>query len=124
MFRFPKPNFICKQYNKYRLPSFKSDIYLIEWLPNVKTECHGHNQKNCDFFILKGPLFEKRYLKKNSSEKNNSEKHNSEKNNSEKNNSEIFVYNRFDRGFINDSIGNHQMINFSRYKKWSIHRYS
>ena len=114
MFRFPNSKIICKQYNKYRLPSFKSDIYLIEWLPNVKTECHGHNQKNCDFFILKGPLFEKRYLKKNSSEKHNSEKRNSE----------IFVYNRFDRGFINDSIGNHQMINFSRYKKWSIHRYS
>ena len=109
MFRFPNSKIICKQYNKYRLPSFKSDIFLIEWLPNVKTECHGHNQKNCDFLILKGPLFEKRYLKKNSSGKHNSE---------------IFVYNRFERGFINDSIGNHQMINFSRYKKWSIHRYS
>ena len=103
MYRFPM-KIIYKQYNKYRLPSFKSEIYLIEWLPNVKTECHGHNQKNCEFIILKGPLFEKRYFKNNDSG--------------------IFVYNRFDRGFINDSIGKHQMINFSRYKKWSIHRYS
>ena len=109
MFRFPNSKIICKQYNKYRLPSFKSDIYLIEWLPNVKTECHGHNQKNCEFLILKGPLFEKRYLKKNGLSNSKSE---------------MLVYNRFDRGFINDSIGNHQMINFSRYKKWSIHRYS
>ena len=109
MFRFPKPNFICKQYNKYRLPSFKSNIYLIEWLPNVKTDCHGHEHKDCEFVILKGPLFEKRYFKNYRSDKNTSE---------------IFVYNQFDRGFINDLIGKHQMINFSRYKKWSIHRYN
>ena len=109
MFRLPNSKIICKQYNKYRLPSFKSDIFLIEWLPNVKTDCHGHDQKNCNYIVLKGPLFEKRYFKNN--ELGNSK-------------SKMLVYNNFDRGFINDSIGKHQMINFSNYKKWSIHRYS
>ena len=104
MFRFLKPNFICKQYNKYRLPSFNSDIFLIEWNPHARGEIHGHDDKDCNYIILKGPLFEKRYF--------------------ENNESEMLVYNNYDRGFINDSIGKHQMINFSRYKKWSIHRYS
>ena len=70
---------------------------------------HGHDNTDCNYIILKGPLFEKRYLKNN--ELGNSKP-------------EMHVYNNYDTGFINDSIGKHQMINFSRYKKWSIHRYS
>ena len=105
MFRYLIPKINMKQYIKYRLPSFRSEIYLIEWLPNIKTEIHDHYGKDCNFIVLIGPLFEKRYFKKN-------------------NESEVKVYHRYERGFINDSIGKHRMINFTNSKKWSIHRYS
>ena len=108
MLRGIKPYIIRNQHIKYRLPSFKSDIFLIEWLPYARTEIHCHSDKHCNYIVLNGPLFEKRYLKKNKLDSK----------------PEILVYNQFDRGFINDSIGKHQMINFSRYKKWSIHRYT
>ena len=56
-----KPKTINNCYIKFQLPSIKSKIYLIKWLPNVQTDFHGHNGKNCDFILLKGSyLFEER----------------------------------------------------------------
>ena len=52
---------IKNQYIKYRLPSFQSEMYLIKWFPNARTEKHNHDGKNCDYIPLKGNLFEKRF---------------------------------------------------------------
>ena len=96
---------IKNQYTKYRLPSFKNEYYLIKWYPNIQTEFHGHNGKNCNFTLLWGSyLFEERCKNKNS---------------------EITfhkiiplkIYN------INDKIGIHKIINSENKIKWSFHKY-
>ena len=33
---------------------FKSEIYLIKWLPYSNTKFHGHNGKQCDYMLIKG----------------------------------------------------------------------
>ena len=100
-----KPKIINNCYIKFKLPSLKSEIYLIKWLPNVKTDFHGHNGKNCDFMLVKGSyLFEERY----------------------KNNLTIKSYQRikpFKKYHINDKIGIHRIINSENINKWSLHRY-
>ena len=95
---------INNQYIKYKLPSLKSEIYLIKWLPNSITDIHNHNGKNCNFLLLKGSLTETRYLKNNEIESN-----------------EIKP---FQRNLINDEIGEHEIKNNDDKIKWSLHRYS
>ena len=100
-----KPKTINNCYIKFQLPSIKSEIYLIKWLPNVQTDFHGHNRKNCDFILLKGSyLFEERL----------------------NNNSFVKSYQKikpFKKYHINDKIGIHRIINSENINKWSLHRY-
>ena len=103
LFIFKSKN-INNCYIKFQLPSIKSKIYLIKWLPNVQTDFHGHNGKNCDFILLKGSyLFEERL-----------------------NNSFVKSYQKikpFKKYHINDKIGIHKIINSENRTKWSLHRY-
>ena len=39
-------------YRKYRLPSFTGKLYLIQWNPERYTDLHGHDGKDCHFYIL------------------------------------------------------------------------
>lgn len=91
-------------YVKYRLPSLNNEYYLIKWLPNVETEFHGHNGKECKFILLKGSyLFEERL-----------------------NNSFVKSCGKikpFKVYHINDKIGIHKIINSENKIKWSFHKY-
>ena len=49
------------QYIKYFIPIFNKEIALIQWLPNAKTIKHGHNNKDCNMYVLNGNLIEKVY---------------------------------------------------------------
>ena len=107
---FKSSNIIFKEkikniYVKYRIPSFKSEYYLIKWYPNVETDLHGHEGKECKYMLLKGSyLFEERL----------------------NNNSFVKSYTKikpFKIYHINDKIGLHKMINSENEIKWSLHKY-
>ena len=100
--RFFKPINVNNQYLKYRLPSLISEIYLIQWFPNSRTNIHYHDGKQCHFIILNSTLNEKRY--QNDSITNN-------------------VLQSFKIYSINDDIGAHSMTNNDNEIKWSLHRY-
>ena len=93
------------QYIKFKLPILK-ESYLIRWNPKSRTIIHSHNGKQCDFMILSGKLFECIY--------NNNDIV------SLKNTRDLKPYKKYS---INDSIGYHQVFNFSDKRQWSIHRY-
>ena len=97
---------VKNQYIKYRLPSLKSEIYLIRWFPNSITEKHNHKGKNCDYMPIKGVLYEKRFIRLSygTLEKE-------------------YKLKPFRKYLINDTIGEHIMINHDNYVKWSLHRY-
>ncbi len=91
-------------YYKYRLPSVKGKLYLIQWNPNQYTDIHGHNEKDCYFYVLKGPLTEYLYNKDLKLIHKN-------------------IYHQKDMGHINDNVGLHQITNPSNDYKWSLHYY-
>jgi hypothetical protein len=98
---FLKCEFKNASYLKYTLPI--QNCYLIKWFPSSKTNIHGHDGKQCDFFILNGSLFEKRYGING-----------------------IVTYDilqPFTKYSINDQIGAHSMYNTDDKVKWSIHKY-
>jgi hypothetical protein len=96
---------VNNQYIKYKFPLIKSEIYLIKWLPNSKTDFHGHDGKKCNFLLIGGKyMSELRHADKKS----------------------IQVYHRiepFKLYSIDDTIGYHKMINTEDKTKWSLHRY-
>ena len=96
---------INNYYIKYKIPSLNSEIYLIKWLPNIKSDFHGHNGKDCNFILLWGSyLFEERC----------------------KNKLSVISCQKikpFKKYHINDKIGIHRLINTENKIKWSIHRY-
>lgn len=105
MYQIFKSINVYNQYIKYKLPSYKSSIYLIKWLPNSESRFHGHKGKNCDFMLIRGYyLDEIRKKNKNSVETKQ-------------------MINLFTKYSINDEIGIHKMINNENKIKWSIHRY-
>ena len=97
---------VKNQYIKYKIPYFQSEIYLIRWFPNGITDKHNHNGKKCDFIPLKGNLFEKRFIQR--------ENYKIEKE---------YKLKPFRKYSINDTIGEHIMINTDNRVKWSLHRY-
>ena len=101
-------NLISKEpfYYKFKLPSFKSEIYLIRWNKNSKSLIHNHNGKNCHFIIFNGNL--KEYIYENKNMKSLKDRH---------------LLKPFQINFINDDIGYHQIINMNHKNIWSLHRY-
>ena len=88
---------VQNQYIKYKLPFFQSEIYLIKWFPYAITKRHGHDGKECNYIPLKGNLFERRFMKNHKQlEKENQLK-------------------KFRKYSINDSIGEHMIINHDNY---------
>jgi hypothetical protein len=105
MFNLISKEFHKNGYVKYRLPSFKSDLFLIRWNPRNETDIHGHNGKNCHFVILNGKLFETRYNSENTILKSNQ-------------------LHKYKMNFINDNHCKHKIINLDYEKKiWSLHLY-
>ena len=98
---FNKNNF----YTKYHLLSFKnSNWYLIKWQPNMKTIQHNHPNVSCSFYLLNGTLKEIIYKNDNIIKKN--------------------VLNKLlDKGYIDDSIGNHVVSNLNQKNTYSLHIY-
>jgi hypothetical protein len=96
---------VKNHYVKYRLPFINKEYYLIKWLPNIETDFHGHDGKECSYILIKGShLFEERRKDKSS----------------------IITYHKikpFNIYHINDNIGIHKVINSGNEDKWSIHRY-
>ena len=99
-----KKLFKDQPYYKYRLPSSKGKLYLIQWNPKQYTDIHGHDNTDCYFYILKGPITEHLY------DKDLKLKH-------------FTTYNKKDMGFINDKIGYHKISNSFNDYKWSLHYY-
>ena len=98
---FNKNNF----YVKYNLFSFKnSKYYLIKWQPYMKTVEHNHPNVSCNFYLLKGSLKETVYKNNEIIKKN-------------------LLNNIFDKGYIDDSIGNHIVDNISSKNTYSLHIY-
>lgn len=96
---------IKNQYIKYRLPTLNKEYYLIKWLPNVKTDFHGHRGKECKYILLRGSYLLEERCKNNLSE---------------------ISYQKiepFKIYHINDKIGIHRIINSENKNKWSIHKY-
>ena len=95
---------VYNQYIKYKLPSLKSNLYLIKWLPESATCFHGHQGKQCDFMLLWGYyLIEKRRTHR-----------------LVETGQIIYPFKKYS---INDKIGIHRMINNENKIKWSLHRY-
>ena len=93
---------INNQYIKYRIPFVKSESYLIKWLPNSETNFHGHNSKQCEFYILGFYLKEIR---------------------KSKNFTKNYTLGPLQKFTINDRIGKHKMINSHSRVVWSYHKY-
>lgn len=93
---------INNQYIKYKIPFIKSESYLIKWLPNSETKFHGHNGKQCEFYILGF------YLKEIRKSKNFTINH---------------TLGPLQKFTINDKIGKHKMINPHDRVIWSYHKY-
>jgi len=107
MNRIFKSTNVKNQYIKYRIPYFKSEIYIIKWFPNAITEKHNHKGKKCDYIPLKGNLFEKRFIKYSPFKEMEKE----------------YKLKPFRKYSINDTIGEHIMINYDNCVKWSLHHY-
>ena len=105
MFQIVSKEFHKNGYIKYKLPSFKSDLFLIQWKPRNETDIHGLDGKNCNFMILNGSLFETRYNYQNTILKSKKLTKNK-------------IY------FMNDKMGKHKITNLNHKKSiWSLHRY-
>tara|TARA_Y100001958_G_C21234031_1_gene560152 strand:+ start:1761 stop:2078 length:318 start_codon:yes stop_codon:yes gene_type:complete len=91
-------------YNKVRIPF--TNTYLIQWLPSSRTDIHNHLGEKCDFVPLYGSLHEVRFHQKNIGSLYESKKRNV-----------------FEKVHINDDMGYHQIFNFDKNYKLSIHRY-
>ena len=90
-------------YHKYFIRLFSKEYAFIKWEPNVRSNIHGHNGKDCSFMILNGSMDEKIF-------------HNIE-------NVKIRVHEPLKGAHINDNIGKHQMINKDNRPKYSLHYY-
>jgi len=96
---------INNQYIKYRLPSLKSELFLIKWLPNSETDYHDHGGKQCDFILLGGNQLNEIRKK----DCNGIGIHRT-----------IYPFKKYS---INDSVGIHKMLNTENKIKWSLHKY-
>jgi len=102
--KFSQPINVKNQYIKYRLPSLKSDIYLIKWLPRQSTDYHDHNGQICDFILLSNKNL-KEFRKNKQSEVT------------------LQDIKPFTKYTINDLVGSHKIMNTHNTIKWSLHRY-
>ena len=93
-------------YRKYSLTFLKKELSLIRWNPESITKLHDHQGKKCSFFILDGPIKEYFYQKNNT-------------------NCETLVkhHESFSKGYIDDSMGLHQILNEDNCHKYSLHYY-
>ena len=105
MMRILKTINVDNQYIKYRLPLFKSEIYLIKWLPHSNTKFHGHNGKQCDYMLIKGNYLNEIRLEDKHLDKT------------------FHKIRPFQLYSINDEIGTHRMSNTHNKIKWSLHHY-
>jgi len=94
---------ISQGYHKYFIRLLSKEYAFIKWEPNVQSNIHGHNGKDCSFMILNGSMDEKIF-------------HNIE-------NVKIRVHEPLKGAHINDNIGKHQMINKDNRPKYSLHYY-
>lgn len=105
-------NFIQKTkvgsvYTKYNFKNINlSNFCLIRWSPETRTKIHNHDGKNCMFISINGPLHECRYLHKHMGSLYRSQT--------------IKPLSFYD---MKSEDGFHQMFNFDKKVKYSIHRY-
>ena len=95
-------------YKKYSLITENKEFALIKWYPHVKTDVHSHRGKKCSFFLLTGPLIETVYA-------NKFEDYHIP--------SKMIKRERWDTGYIDDSIGFHSIKNPNNKSKYSLHYY-
>tara|TARA_A100001015_G_scaffold274883_1_gene331641 strand:- start:1048 stop:1443 length:396 start_codon:yes stop_codon:yes gene_type:complete len=96
--------YIKNNYLKFFVSSEQNcNILLIKWNALSKSNIHGHHSYGCHFKLLEGELIEKIY-------KNNIY------------NNEKYLIKNYNN-FINNNIGNHQIINYSNKPAISLHVY-
>ena len=90
----------------YEEESFK--LYYIKWGKNIYSGIHGHPNKRCFFKTLEGTLQEDIYIRKfgNYYDKR-----------------DWIVHNRNSVGYIDDTIGFHNIINTGEKDAYSLHLY-
>jgi hypothetical protein len=99
-----RPILTTKAYSKYMTPI--KNVYFIKWSPKERTDIHNHNNKQCDFIILNGPLHECRFKTDRIVSLFQSQ-----------------LLRPFQVYSINDKEGYHQLYNFDDKIKYSLHRY-
>ena len=94
-------------YTKFRLPTI-SERYLIRWQPNHSTSIHGHDGKQCKFYLLYGKLQENKYIYKEGVLKDGKSN----------------ILDKFlDNEYIDDTIGLHSLHNILDRPSYSYHVY-
>ena len=96
---------VDNQYIKYKIPSFRSEIYLIKWLPYSNTNFHSHNGKQCNYMLIKGNYLNEIRWKGDTSIKT------------------FYKIKPLKIYSINDKCGLHRMSNTHNKVKWSLHKY-
>lgn len=93
---------VFKGYQKYSVRILEKEWALIRWKPLSESSIHGHAGKKCSFIVLNGSLNEKLFKSKKM----------------------IPRYHeplRF--GYVDDTMGKHQMHNKDNRPKYSFHYY-
>ena len=95
-------------YTRFRLPIPFSERYLIRWQPKHSTGIHGHDGKQCTFYLLQGKLRENKYVHDDGFLKKY----------------ETNILDKFlDNEYIDDTIGLHSIHNISDKPSYSYHVY-
>ena len=92
-------------YKKINIPY--TNFFLIRWNPRILTRIHNHNNKNCNFIVLRGALEESIYKSLPTGYYMVDNK--------------ILYPNQ--ASMINDEIGEHSIKNLSDSYSWSLHYY-
>ena len=95
-------------YTRFRLPIPFSERYLIRWQPKHSTGIHGHDGKQCTFYLLQGKLRENKYICDDGFLKKD----------------ETNILDKFlDNEYIDDTIGMHSIHNILDRPSYSYHVY-
>ena len=94
-------------YTKIKLPSINCERYLIRWQPKHLSNIHWHHGKQCNFYLLKGKIKEKKFVHKGILVKDK----------------EIIFNNFLDNGYVDDIMGQHSIENLSDTYSYTYHVY-
>jgi cysteine dioxygenase len=93
-------------YRKFKVPF--TNYYVLRWKPHAVTPIHGHDNQECWFRVLKGQLWEDRYLKTPA----------------QGTYQVTHALKPHEWSHINDALGTHSIRNGGETPAYSLHQYS